>query len=96
MTNLIGFIPSEPNEIHYRVKNLTGEVIEDYNDIIKVKFYIIENKKEVEVIIEYPKNECADFYVKTITRKGQTFFQFCQTIGFVPDNTTKWEMWLKS
>lgn len=96
MINLIGFIPSEPNEIHYRVKNLTGQVIEENNKIVKVKFDIIENKKEAIVIVQYPKDECKKHYAQTIKRGGLTFWEFCQTVTFVPDNTAKWEMWLRS
>lgn len=92
MTNLIGFIPPAPTKDHYRVKNLTGEVIETNKKTVKVLFNILDNDEVKELILDYPANKCEPHFATTKTVNGLTFFEFQSKLKFLPQSITKWEL----
>lgn len=85
MKQLRAFIPTKStNELHLRVKNLTGDVVEITEDTVKVDFCVTVNKKVEVLRVDYPLNQCKDYFVgKPIRRNELTFPQFCDSlIGF--------------
>lgn len=85
MKSIIGFLPTKStNELHARVKNLTGEVIEINERTVLANFDITVNKKVETVTVEYPLNQCKDYFVgNPIRMNGLSFHQFCTAlIGF--------------
>jgi hypothetical protein len=83
MKQIIGFIPSNPNQNHLRVKNLTGSIIETTNDKVIANFTILVNTKEEIMRLEYPLDECKKYYVSIdhIKKNGLTFHQFCKELN---------------
>ena len=85
MKQLIGFIPNKStNELHLRVKNLTGNVVEITNNTVKVDFFITVDEKVEVLRVDYPLNQCDDFFVGNPIRKNEvTFHEFCNSLmGF--------------
>jgi hypothetical protein len=90
MKQIIGFIPKQStNELHLRVKNLTGNVTEITNDTVTVEFTTLEKigNKTVEVFLtlKYPLNECEKYFIsnEAIKKNGINFHKFCRELeGF--------------
>ena len=78
MEQMRGFVPKKQKQSDYiRVKNLTGDVISKTETETTVKFIIIFKKKESTITLNYPTDECEDFFVKEPARmNGVTFFDF--------------------
>ena len=104
MRSIIGFIPKQnTNELHLRVKNLTGDVIEITNNTVVANFATIEkiDNKKVEIILTviFPINECEPYFVSQnhIKRHGINFHQFCMELkGYEiydkNNEVPKWEL----
>ena len=91
MKQIIGFLPSKPNEDHLRVKNLTGKILELNENKVVVEFDIVVNKKETFMRVEYPFNECESHFVSLdpVRKNTLTFHEFCNELkGF--------EVWRKN
>ena len=104
MKQIIGFISKQStNELHLRVKNLTGNVTEITKDTVTAEFTTLEKigNKTVEVFLslKYPLNECEKYFVSTaaVKKNRLTFHEFCfQLKGFdvfyKNSEISKWEL----
>ena len=99
MKQIIGFLPSKPNEDHLRTKNLTGRVIELNENKVVAEFDIVVNKKETFMRVEYPFNECEKHFVSLdpVRKNTLTFHQFCNelkglNVFYKGRETPKWQL----